>query len=161
MKTKCLIYCTKAKPHLSKDNYGRYYTGLCNEALLLNGTIVAECEVETEGINFNGYFCPSDNEYTKEFDIMDFQNFYNAKTDYQDLSAWFKFYYPGMKEILYTLEDCSDPEYKFHKKHKLIMGELSHGKGKIIVSTLSALDGCVGFNPILDKLFINIIEEKI
>ena len=65
-----------------------------------------------------------------------------------------------LKEILYTYEDCSDKEYQFHKKHKLIMGEMNYGKGRIIISTLSCLDGCVSYNPVLDKLLLNIIEGK-
>ena len=37
--------------------------------------------------------------------------------------------------------------------------EKQHGKGSIILSTLSALGGCIGHNPVLDKLIVNIVEK--
>jgi hypothetical protein len=39
------------------------------------------------------------------------------------------------------------------------MAQKAHGAGKIILSTLSALNGCIGYNPVLDKLIINVIEK--
>lgn len=98
--------------------------------------------------------------YTKEFEETAFQNFYNAEKDYQDLTAWFKFEWKGATEILYTYEDCADPQYSLHKKHKMIMAEKTYGKGKLILTTLSAIQGCVGCNPVLDKLLINIVQNK-
>ena len=91
---------------------------------------------------------------------MDFQNFYNAKTDYQDLTAWFKFEWSGCEEILYTFEDTSDLKYALHKKHKMIAALKKHGKGEVILTTLSCLDGCLGCNPTIDKLIINFIEKE-
>lgn len=113
-----------------------------------------------EEVRANNFIARSDShEYTKEFDATAFKNFYNADKDYQDLTAWFKFYWTNSTEILYTFEDTDEEKYALHKKHKLIMAEKSHGKGKIILSTLSALQGCLGNNPVLDKLFVNIIEK--
>ncbi|MCQ2741985.1 MAG: hypothetical protein MJ239_01630 [Bacilli bacterium] len=114
-----------------------------------------EEEVRANNLIYPSFSC----EYTKEFGLLDFKNFYNTKAGYQDLTAWFKFYYPGAEEILYTLEDTPEEQYRLHKKHKLIMGSVKHGKGQIIISTLSSLDGCVGYNPVLDRLFKNIIEK--
>ena len=91
---------------------------------------------------------------------MDFQNFYNAKTDYQDLTAWFKFEWANSEEILYTFEDTNDPKYALHKKHKMIAALKKHGKGEVILTTLSCLDGCLECNPALDKLIINLIEKE-
>lgn len=62
-KVKTLLYCTKAKPYLVKDDFPLeneliYFThykepGSCG--LPLNGKIVAECEVETEEIKLSAY----------------------------------------------------------------------------------------------------------
>ena len=95
--------------------------------------------------------------YTEEFGEEEFKNFYNAEKDYQDLTAWFKFEWQGAEEILYTFEDCTDPKYALHKK--LIAAEKKYGEGSVILSTLSALNGCVGNNPVLDKFIINLIEK--
>lgn len=53
--TKCLLYCTKAKPYLFEYDNDRFAflecrleDKLCFEDKILNGKIVAECEVETE-----------------------------------------------------------------------------------------------------------------
>ncbi len=127
---------------------------------VLGEDIVFRIHTLEEEVRANNFVARSEtSEYTKEFAETDFQNFYNEKKDYQDLTAWFKFEWTGAKEILYTFEDVADPQYALHKKHKLIMAEKPHGKGKIILSTLSALDGCIGCNPVLDKLIINIIEK--
>lgn len=85
-KVKTLLYCTKAKTHLSKDDCGRYYTGLCNEALLLNGTIVAECEVETEEIEdkvsyFDSWF--NEGHHTKTLSNKELEK--RSCLSYQDL----------------------------------------------------------------------------
>ena len=52
MKTKCLMYCTKALPNLYKLDENEFYTDRDTHytGLALNGKIVAECEVETEEI---------------------------------------------------------------------------------------------------------------
>lgn len=62
--TKCLLYCTKAKPYLieyeNDNDYISYLEyrleeslkDLCFEEKILNGKIVVECEVETKEICF-------------------------------------------------------------------------------------------------------------
>lgn len=52
MKTKCLMYCTKALPNLYKLDENEFYTDRDTHynGLALNGKIIAECEVETEKI---------------------------------------------------------------------------------------------------------------
>ena len=97
--------------------------------------------------------------YTREFGEEDFKDFYNAQKGYRDITAWFKFDWDGAEEILYTFEDCDDEKYALHKKHKFIAAEKKYGKGAVILSTLSALNGCIGHNPVLDNFLINIIEK--
>ena len=97
--------------------------------------------------------------YTEEFGEEDFKDFYNAEKDYRDLTAWFKFDWKDSEEILYTFEDSDAPEYALRKKHKLICAEKKYGKGSVVLSTLSALNGCIGYNPTLDKFLINLIEK--
>jgi len=113
-----------------------------------------------EEVRANNYvaFNPQ-SRYVQGFSEMDFMNFYNREKDYQDLTAWFKFDWAGAEEILYTFEDCNGEKYDLHKKHKLIAAEKECGKGSLILTTLSALDGCVGYNPALDKFLINLIEK--
>lgn len=96
--------------------------------------------------------------YTKEFDQMDFKNFYNAKKDYQDLTCWFKFNWKGAKEVLFTYKDTGEEKYRLHKKHEMVFAEKKHGKGSVCLTTLSCIDGCVGYNPVLDKFIVNVIE---
>ncbi len=113
-----------------------------------------------EEVRANNFIARSStSKYTKEFDDMDFMNFYNAEKDYQDLTAWFKFDWKDSDEILYTFEDCSDPKYALHKKHKMIVAEKKYGKGSIILSTLSCIRDCVGYNPVLDKFLVNLLEK--
>lgn len=110
-----------------------------------------------EEVRANNLIYPSNTStYSREFNNFDFQNFFNKKKDYQDLTNWFKFYDDEMEEILYTLEDI-DGGYK--KKHKIVLGKFRYGEGSIYVSTLSIIDGGLGVNPTLDKLFINIIND--
>jgi hypothetical protein len=126
---------------------------------ILGEDIIFHIHTLEEEVRANNFIARSaTSKYTKEFDETAFQNFYNAEKDYQDLTAWFKFEWEGAEEILYTFEDCADEKYALHKKHKLIMAEKAYGKGKIILSTLSALNGCIGHNPVLDKLLVNLIE---
>ncbi len=114
-----------------------------------------------EEVRANNFVARSEtSKFTEEFAEMDFQNFYNAKADYQDLTAWFKFEWSEAEEILYTFEDTSDPNYALHKKHKMIAALKKHGKGEVILTTLSCLEGCLGCNPALDKLIINLIEKE-
>ena len=126
---------------------------------VLGEDIIFRTHVLEEEVRANNFVARSKtSKYTKEFDEMAFQNFYNEEKDYQDLTAWFKFEWKEAEEILYTFEDSDDPKYALHKKHKMIMAEKAYGKGKIILSTLSALNGCIGHNPVLDKLIVNLIE---
>jgi hypothetical protein len=100
-----------------------------------------------------------DNKFTAEFDEFDFQNFYNKEMGYQDLTAWFKFDWDGAEEILYQYKNGNDPKYNLHKQHRLVAGLKKHGKGEVILTTLSCLDGCLGVNPVLDKFIVNLIEK--
>ena len=112
-----------------------------------------------EEVRANNFVARSDRSaYTKEFGEEDFKNFYNEDKDYQDLTAWFKFEWSGAEEILYTYVDCNDKKYDLQKKHLLIAGEKKYGKGSVVLSTLSALNGCIGCNPVLDKFLINLIN---
>ncbi len=113
-----------------------------------------------EEVRANNFVARSDtSRYTEEFGEEDFKDFYNADKDYRDLTAWFKFDWDGAEEILFTFEDCNDEKYALHKKHKFIAAEKKYGKGSVILSTLSSLNGCIGHNPVLDKFMINIIEK--
>lgn len=100
-----------------------------------------------------------ENKFTEEFSELDFQNFYNAKMGYQDLTAWFKFIWEGAEEVLYQYMNLPDPKYNLHKAHRLIAGVKKYGKGEVVLTTLSCLDGCVGVNPVLDKFIVNLIEK--
>jgi len=71
--TKMLFYCTKGKPYLYKDVDNKFKlqnkedANWINKHLSnsLNGKIVAECEVETEEIQFN--------EYRDEYEEWDYE----------------------------------------------------------------------------------------
>lgn len=41
----------------------------------------------------------------------------------------------------------------------LSLGQKRYGKGSVILTTLSAVNGCVGNNPTLDKFLTNLIDE--
>ncbi len=97
--------------------------------------------------------------YTAEFGKDDFKNFYNAEADYQDLTAWFKFEWKDAEEILYTYAYTGEEEYALHKKHEHICAEKRFGRGSIVMTTLSAINGCVGYNPVLDKFLVNLLEK--
>ena len=128
---------------------------------ILGEDIVFRVHTLEEEVRANNFVARStESKFTKEFAEMDFQNFYNAKADYQDLTAWFKFEWSDAEEILYTFEDTNEPKYALHKKHKMIAALKQHGKGEVILTTLSCLDGCLGCNPVLDKLIINFIEKE-
>ena len=90
---------------------------------------------------------------------MALKDFYNADADYLVLIAWFHFDWQGSAEILYDLLDEGKDPLNLHKSHKMVMASKKHGKGEVIVSTLTALKGCIGHNPYYDKLFINLIEK--
>ena len=128
---------------------------------ILDEDVVFRVHTLEEEVRANNFVARSaTGKFTKEFDEMDFQNFYNANTDYQDLTAWFKFEWSDSEEILFTFEDCNDPKYALHKKHKMIAASKKHGNGEVILTTLSCLDGCLGCNPVLDKFIVNLIEKE-
>ncbi len=128
---------------------------------VLGEDIIFRVHTLEEEVRANNFVARSEtSKFAKEFAEMNFQNFYNAKTDYQDLTAWFKFEWSDCEEILYTFEDTNDPQYALHKKHKMIAALKKHGEGEVILTTLSCLDGCLGRNPALDKLIINLIEKE-
>lgn len=128
---------------------------------VLGEDIIFRVHTLEEEVRANNFVARSETSiYTKEFDETAFRNFYNAEKDYQDLTAWFKFEWSGSEEILYTYEDCDDPRYALHKKHKMIAARKKYGKGEIILTTLSCLRGCIGNNPALDKLIVNFIEKS-
>ena len=129
---------------------------------VLGEDIIFRIHTLEEEVRANNFVARSETSvYTKEFEEMAFQNFYNAEKDYQDLTAWFKFEWNGAEEILYTYEDCNDPKYALHKKHKMIAASKRYGQGEIILTTLSCLQGCIGKNPTLDKLIVNFIDTPI
>jgi hypothetical protein len=99
------------------------------------------------------------NEFVKEFKPMAFDNVYNDNGKYQDLFAWHHFDWEGSEEILYDMLDESNDIYALNKSHKMVMARKKYGKGELILTTLKALNGCFGFNPHYDKLFINLIER--
>lgn len=133
-----------------------------NPLNVLGEDIIFRINSLEEEVRANNFVARSEtSQFSREFEEMAFQNFYNAEKDYQDLTAWFKFEWPGSKEILYTYENCNDPKYALHKKHKMVAAVKGHGKGEIILTTLSCLSGCIGHNPVLDKLIINFIEKPI
>ncbi|MBR2384325.1 MAG: hypothetical protein IKA99_01815 [Clostridia bacterium] len=128
---------------------------------ILGEDIIFRVHTLEEEVRANNFVARSEtSKFTKEFAEMDFKNFYNARKDYQDLTAWFKFEWSESEEILYTFEDTNNPKYALHKKHKMIAALKKHGKGEVILTTLSCLDGCLGCNPALDKLIVNLIEKE-
>ena len=152
---------------------GAFY--LNNERIILRGTnemghlpkavmdgddVIFPVHTLAEEVRANNFVARSDTSvYTKEFGEEDFKDFYNADKGYRDITAWFKFEWRDAEEILYTFEDSDDKKYALHKKHKLICGEKRYGKGSVILTTLSAVNGCVGNNPTLDKFLTNLIDE--
>lgn len=129
---------------------------------ILGEDIVFRIHTLEEEVRANNFVARNkSSKFTEEFEETDFKNFYNAKTDYQDLTAWFKFEWKGCEEILYTFEDVNDQRYALRKKHKMIAALKKHGKGEIVLTTLSCLDGCLGYNPVLDKFIVNLIENDL
>lgn len=113
-----------------------------------------------EEVRANNFVARSEtSRYTKEFGEEDFKDFYNVDKGYRDLTAWFKFDWAGSEEILFTFEDSDDKKYALHKKHKMICAEKHYGKGSVVLTTISAVNGCAGHNPVLDKFLINLIDE--
>ena len=100
------------------------------------------------------------NELVKEFPEMAFQDLYNSIGNYIDLYAWHHFDWEGSEEILYDMLDESGDVRCLNKNHKMVMARKKYGKGELILTTLKNVNGCVGYNPYYDKLFINLIEKK-
>jgi len=132
-----------------------------NKSLNIAGDdVIFPVHTLAEEVRANNFVARSDtSKYTKEFGEEDFKDFYNADKGYRDLTAWFKFDWPDSDEILFTYEDCDDAKYALHKKHKLICAEKRYGNGRFVLTTLSAINGCVGLNPVLDKFLTNLINE--
>lgn len=94
--TKCLLYCTKAKPYLFdlkgckvKERY------MCEKSILrepLNGRIVAECEVKTAKIDIVNIKAP-----IPCYRVMDFSWVDNELTNYSKLTRKELYEYLGRK----------------------------------------------------------------
>lgn len=79
--TKVLLYCTKGKPYLFKEDNGEFclsYKPLVLDTL--NGKIVAECEVEVEGIRLSAYSDYEDTIYL--FDTPTLRNYELTQKSY-------------------------------------------------------------------------------
>lgn len=154
-------YYEKHKEELEKFAYdgGRLIVYTNRPLTILNDKIVFRVHTLEEEVAANNLIYSSrTHKFTSEFDVMDFKNFYNHLVDYQDLSAWFKFQWPQSKEILYTLLNTNEEEYALHKRHNMVMAEKDYGKGKVYLTTLSCVEGCANYNPILDKFLVNLIN---
>ncbi len=116
-------------------------------------------EDDTECASKNLVYRSDVSDFTKEFGELDFKNFYNAKTDYQDVTARFRFNWDGSEEILYTYDNPTTPEHRLHKPHINIAAKKNYGKGEVILTTLHTVDGCIGCNPVLDKFIVNLITK--
>ncbi len=105
-------------------------------------------------------FVNTENRFAEGIEKDEFRNFYNKKLDYMDLIQYARILgFPDSKDILYTVGEV-DPDNAPYKKHNPVACNRKYGKGEIIVTTLRALDGFVGINPMLDKFYINLIEVK-
>ena len=97
--------------------------------------------------------------FVKEFPSNAFHSLYNDKGAYQDLFAWHHFDWEGCEEILYDYSDDSTDKYAVNKTHKMVLARKKYGNGELILTTLKAVNGCLGNNPYYDKLFVNLIEK--
>lgn len=120
--TKCLLYCTKAKPYLieyeNDNDYISYLEyrleespkDLCFEEKILNGKIVAECEVETKRIQMVGdemelWFETLDGENVEYDSCLEFDQFdtYLSSNDYKGYALFIK----NLKPIMLSFDkDC-------------------------------------------------------
>ena len=100
-----------------------------------------------------------ENKYVEEFSQMTFKDIYDKNSDCKTLISWFHFDWKDSEEILFDLSNEGCDASVLRKKHKMIMSSKKHGRGEIILTTLNALEGCIGNNPYYDKLFINLIEK--
>lgn len=90
---------------------------------------------------------------------FEFRNLYNKESDYQDLSAWFKFFWEGSKPIVYMMINQHMPDPN-HLGKKEVVASKRFGKGELILSTLSNLKGFAGYNPAFDRLIQNLAHVK-
>ena len=88
MKTKCLMYCTKALPNLFRLDENEFYNDRDTHynGLALNGKIVAECEIGTEKIEdkvsyFDSWF--NEGHHTKTLSNKELEK--RSCLSYQDL----------------------------------------------------------------------------
>lgn len=88
MKTKCLMYCTKALPNLHRLDENEFYNDRDTHynGLALNGKIVCECDIETEEIEdkisyFDSWF--NDGHHTKTLSNKELEK--RSCLSYQDL----------------------------------------------------------------------------
>ena len=116
-------------------------------------------EDDTECASKNLVYRSETSPFTSEFGELDFKNFYNSETDYQDVTARYRFDWEGSEEILYTYADRSNPKDKFHKPHINVVARKPYGNGEVILTTLHTVNGCIGCNPVLDKFIVNLIEK--
>ena len=91
MKTKCLMYCTKALPNLFRLDENEFYNDRDTHynGLALNGKIVAECEVETEEIEdkvsyFDSWF--NEGHHTKTLSNKELEK--RSCLSYQDFNIY-------------------------------------------------------------------------
>ena len=123
--TKCLLYCTKAKPYLFEYDNDRFAflecrleDKLCFENEILNGKIVAECEIETEKLKKlslverrNGFLrYENEEEILKQSCLSELQlREYLLKTDDEGYALFIK--------NLKTKTLSFDKDYIFKKPH--------------------------------------------
>ena len=158
-----VAYFTDHQEELEKFAFdgGRLFVFTNRPLNILGQDVIFKINTLPEEVGANVWINRSEtHRYTKEFDVMDFNNFYNNDMGYQDLTNWFKFDWEDSEEILYTYEYTGEEQYKLHKKHKMVMAERKYGKGTVTLSTLSCIKGCIGYNPILDKFITNLINNE-
>ncbi|MCQ3035765.1 MAG: hypothetical protein MJ248_06110, partial [Bacilli bacterium] len=99
------------------------------------------------------------NKFTKEFELMDFKDFYNQKDDMIDITARYKFYWSDAEPILFARHDRGNPKYQFHKEPKFVCASKKHGEGEIIATTLENINSFANYNPVYDKFIRNLLTK--
>lgn len=90
--------------------------------------------------------------------LEEFKNLYNKNVDYQDISAWYKYFWNDSTPILYMPINQQMPD-KNHLGKKEVVALKRFGKGELILSTLSNIDGFVGCNPVFDHFIQNLATK--
>jgi len=90
--------------------------------------------------------------------LEEFKNLYNKDRDYQDISAWYKYFWKDSTPILYMPINQEMPD-KNHLGKKEVVALKRFGKGELILSTLSNIAGFVGENPVFDRLIQNLATK--